>query len=75
MTFFIKIKNLMLYNNIIPNCKNANYTWGILNYTTGQWSAAVGHIQRDEVDYALSGPDIPDYFGYTVVPERSELFS
>ena len=24
-----------------------------MNYTTGQWSAAVGHIQRDEVDYAL----------------------
>ena len=27
-------------------------TWGILNYTTGQWTAAVGMIQRDEADVA-----------------------
>ena len=27
-------------------------TWGILNYTTGKWSAAVGLVQRDEADVA-----------------------
>ena len=42
-------------NNIEPNWCNANYTWGTLNYTTGQWSGAVGMIQRDEVDYAIWG--------------------
>ena len=42
-------------NNIKPNWCNANYTWGTLNYTTGQWSGAVGLIQRDEADYAISG--------------------
>ena len=41
------------YNNITPHWINANYNWGILNYTTGQWSGAVGLIQRDEADYAL----------------------
>ena len=41
------------YNNITPHWINANYTWGTLNYTTGQWSGAVGLIQRDEADYAL----------------------
>ena len=25
------------YNNITPHWINANYNWGILNYTTGQW--------------------------------------
>ena len=30
-------------------------TWGILNYTTGQFTAAVGMIQRDEVDVAAAG--------------------
>ena len=40
-------------NNIKPNWCNANYTWGTLNYTTGQWSGAVGMIQRDEADYAI----------------------
>ena len=39
--------------NIKPIWINANYTWGTLNYTTGQWSGQVGLIQRDEVDYAL----------------------
>ena len=43
------------YNNITPQWINANYTWGTLNYTTGQWSGAVGMIQRDEVDYAIWG--------------------
>ncbi len=41
------------YNNITPHWINANYNWGILNYTTGQWSGAVGLIQRDEADYAI----------------------
>ena len=40
-------------NNIKPKWLNANYTWGTLNYTTGQWSGAVGMIQRDEADYAI----------------------
>ena len=40
-------------NNIEPIWLNANYTWGTLNYTTDQWSGAVGMIQRDEVDYAI----------------------
>ena len=39
--------------NIKPIWINANYTWGTLNYSTGQWSGAVGLIQRDEADYAL----------------------
>ena len=43
------------YNNITPHWINANYTWGNLNSTTGQWSGAVGLIQRDEADYALRG--------------------
>ena len=40
-------------NNIEPKWINANYNWGTLNYTTGQWSGAVGMIQRDEADYAI----------------------
>ena len=40
-------------NNIKPIWLNCNYTWGSLNYTTGQWSGAVGMIQRDEADYAI----------------------
>ena len=43
------------YNNITPHWINCNYTWGTLNYTTGQWSGAVGLIQRDEADYAIFG--------------------
>ena len=43
------------YNNIEPQWFNANYTWGTLNFTTGQWSGAVGMIQRDEADYAIFG--------------------
>ena len=46
-------------NNIKPQWINANYTWGTLNYNTGQWSGAVGLIQRDEADYAIYG------FAYT----------
>ena len=41
------------YNNITPHWINANGTYGTLNHTTGQWSGAVGLIQRDEADYAL----------------------
>ena len=40
-------------NNIEPQWLNANYSWGTLNETTGQWSGAVGMIQRDEADYAI----------------------
>ena len=40
-------------NNIQPKWLNCNHTWGTLNYTTGQWSGAVGMLQRDEADYAL----------------------
>ena len=43
------------YNNITPHWINANYSWGTLNYTTGQWDGAVGLIQRDEADYAIWG--------------------
>ena len=43
------------FYNIKPQWINANYTWGVLNYTTGQWSGAVGLIQRDEADYAIFG--------------------
>ena len=42
-------------NNIQPTWLNCYYTWGTLNYTTGQWSGAVGMIQRDEADYAIFG--------------------
>ena len=41
-------------NNIRPQWHWAHYEWGTLNYTTGQWSGAVGLIQRDEVDYAVN---------------------
>ena len=41
------------YNNITPQWLNANFTWGALNETTGQWTGAVGLIQRDEADYAI----------------------
>ena len=40
-------------NNIKPKWFNCNGTWGSLNKTTGQWSGAVGMIQRDEADYAI----------------------
>ena len=43
------------YNNITPHWINANFTWGTLNETTGQWNGAVGLIQRDEADYAIAG--------------------
>ena len=35
-------------NKINPRWFNANYTWGTLNYTTGEWSGAVGMLQSDE---------------------------
>ena len=43
------------YNSITPLWFNCNYTWGSLNETSGQWSGAVGMIQRDEADYAIFG--------------------
>ena len=43
------------YNNITPHWFNCNYNWGRLNKTTGQWSGAVGMIQRDNADYAILG--------------------
>ena len=53
------------YNEITPHWINANYTWGTLNYTTGQWSGAVGLIQRDEADYAI--------WGFAVTHPRSKV--
>ena len=52
-------------NSIEPTWLNAKYTWGILNYTTGQWSGAVGMIQRDKADYAI--------FGFAGTYERSKV--
>ena len=52
-------------HNIKPQWFNCNYTWGTLNYTTGQWSGAVGMIQRDEADYAI--------FGFTGTYGRSKV--
>ena len=40
------------YNNIKHHWINGLAS-GTLNYTTGQWSGAVGLIQKDEVDYAI----------------------
>ena len=46
--FFIK-------NNIKPEwIQFSTNDWGYLDETTGQWSGAVGLIQRDEADYAIS---------------------
>ena len=56
-------------NNIKPKWLNCNYTWGTLNYTTGQWSGAVGMIQRDEADYAIFG------FGVTYARSKVAAFS
>ena len=56
-------------NNIQPTWLNANYNWGTLNYTTGQWSGAVGLIQRDEADYAIFG------FGGTYARSKVAAFS
>ena len=52
------------YNNIKPRWILVQ-TSGTLNYTTGQWSGAVGMIQRDEVDYAI--------FGFAGTHPRSEV--
>ena len=41
------------FYDITPHWINCNKTWGTLNHTTGQWSGAVGLIQRDEADYAM----------------------
>ena len=57
------------YNNITPQWLNCNYTWGTLNETTGQWSGAVGLIQRDEADYAIFG------FGGTYPRSKVTAFS
>ena len=56
-------------NNINPKWINANFNWGILNDTTGQWSGAVGLIQRDEADYAIFG------FGPTYDRSKVAAFS
>ena len=56
-------------NNIKPLWLNANLTSGTLNYTTGQWSGAVGMIQRDEADYAIWG------FGGTYARSKVTAFS
>ena len=57
------------YNNITPHWINAYYNWGTLNYTTGQWSGAVGLIQRDEADYAIC------CFGVTYPRSKVAAFS
>ena len=46
-------EKFLVSNNIKPKWINANFTWGTLNHTTGQWSGAMGLIQKDEADYAL----------------------
>ena len=51
--------------SITPHWINANYTWGSLNETTGQWSGAVGVIQRKEADYAI--------FGFLSTYDRSKV--
>ena len=56
-------------NNIKPIWLNCNYTWGTLNYTTGQWSGAVGMIQRDEADYAIFD------FGFTYTRSKVAAFA
>ena len=56
-------------HNINPKWINANFNWGILNDTTGQWSGAVGLIQRDEADYAIFG------FGPTYDRSKVAAFS
>ena len=43
------------FYNLKPQWFDADFTWGTLNETTGQWSGAVGMIQRDEADYAIFG--------------------
>ena len=57
------------YYNIKPHWINANYTWGNLDKTTGQWSGAVGLIQRDKADYAVFG------FGGTYPRSKVTAFS
>ena len=56
-------------HNITPHWINANFDWGTLNYTTGQWSGAVGLIQRDEADYAIPA------FGITHPSSKVVAFS
>ena len=41
------------YNDITPHWINANYSWGWFDNTTGQWTGAVGLIERDEADCAI----------------------
>ena len=53
------------YNNVTPHWIHANQIWGTMNYTTGQWSGAVGLIQRDEADYAI--------IGFGVTHDRSKV--
>ena len=56
-------------NNIKPQWYNCNSDWGKLNETTGQWSGAVGMIQRDEADYAI------DVFAVTYPRSQVAAFS
>ena len=51
--------------NVIPDWINCNFTFGTLNETTGQWSGAVGVIQRKEADYAI--------FGFLSTYDRSKV--
>ena len=48
-------------NNIKPEWLWIDYKdKGLLNETTGQWDGGVGHIQRDEADYAVK-EYVPSY--------------
>ena len=46
----------------------------LLNKTTGQWSGGVGHIQRDEADYAVK-KYIPSYNMMKVVAFSPTIFT
>ena len=38
------LSKFFLYNNIIINWINCNYTWGWFDYETGKWTGAVGQV-------------------------------
>ena len=56
-------------NDITPHWINCNNDWGLPNETTGQWSGAMGMIQRDEADYAI------DVFAVTYARSQVAAFS
>ena len=52
-------------NNIKPTWLNCNYTWGWLDDVTNTWTGAVGTIERDEADLAVSD--------FAITYERSKV--